>query len=290
VLCASIKEKGGRSRPNDRAGNLGWFHLRLTRLEVRDLFRAAEAEGLTEPLDKPSDVSGSDPWELDGWKMSVEWRLTPEGKKQTGLTGAGIRDTLRRVPGVARTAYAIAVILLGSTIGALVTAAGLKVADKSAAAYAFLIAGLWAFIGAVVFAGYTDEARLKKCARAWPRMRAPEYRRARFQAVDYAFRSPLAGAIFVFATVAAALGAASVLLHAQKPPDELPQGAWIAAGVVVAITCGLLCSSGWNARRNRRAYRAELDNRKSKFKASPDKDEGIGRRILRTAQLLLPRF
>lgn len=150
VLSDNIKQHGGRCCADERAGRMGWFHLRLTCRETMDLFSAAEADGLIEEIAAPAGDADHGEWTLTSQKMSVEWRLTPDGRKLTALRGSGLRDTFRRLPRLARQLYGVAQLLLGATVASLATAIGFQVKGHSALALALAVGGAWSFVIAVV--------------------------------------------------------------------------------------------------------------------------------------------
>ena len=175
----------------------------------------------------------------------------------------------RRLPKVSAFLYGLATFLLDSTVVVAVAAAlGLKLTGHSPQAVALLVLAGWALVAAVVVAAYVDDHDLRKCAEAWPRMRQPEYRPARSAHVTNPLRSPVPAALLVLATIAAALGIASILLHAEKPARNLPQAAWIGAYASLGIAALVFLPAMWNARKSRRDYRREYRNRKPEFSAA----------------------
>lgn len=286
VLCNDIREHEGGYRPCDRPGKMGWFQLRLTDEEVMSVFRAAENEGLIETSASFGDDDDGR-WTLDSRRMSIVWRLSESGHKVARLRGTGIRDTFHRLPKTFKQAYALSVVLLGSTVAAACAAIGLKIASQSAVAYAFAIGAVWAFITAVVVLGYVDSHNLRLSAEAWPRMRHDAYRPARYRYETDVLRSPFGAGLVAVGTVVAGVTIAWTLNHGWKPHHGLPHVVWLSASIlaplialIVAVAMGrahLLCSE----------FRNEAKHRKKEFLTSSEPQSRYERRGFRVCQLLL---
>jgi hypothetical protein len=292
VLCNYMARKDGGVRSiNQCAGRLGWFHLRLTLQECRDLFASCVDEGLIElasDLRKPASDADED----------AVYRRTDKGKKLKAPLGAGATDTIKRAPAVVARTFKLANLLLGAAaLSVLAAAAGpvfkaLKIpVDVDAAVSQVLLLGTgWLLTVAFVVGAYSDEKALRVCAKAWPRMK--HYRPKRYKHATARLRTPLPFAVLVWATVAALWGGAEILLSARTPPDSVPAG-WKTAAAVVAIATLLGLAVLWvRSRRLRKAYKEEYKSRRPPFRPSgtgPDGDEPWTARARRVFWLTVRR-
>ena len=218
VLTWHLTEHDGDS-VNTLAGNMGWFHLRLTHLETKQLFRSARASPKEPIVDLPGQNNVDD--DTRDWHATAEWASLG---KPRGASGA---DLAAAVPNVVKTWTGR---LLGSLSGAATIAGlvGWAMMNNTPEARLLFAVGVWFLLLLVISGALRDERDLAAAARAWPRLEF--YRPARWKFEHTRMRTPEPYLALALATVVLALFA----FWTAKAKGELSGVPWSTAWLVAA--------------------------------------------------------
>jgi hypothetical protein len=241
VLAGYLDEWDGGT-VDSLAGDMGWFNLRLTRQEVRNLIDSAKnADPALIKLGSP--VSA----EMEPLPArEVKWVATEKGRELGYPRGASGADMRAALPHVVRTTGGK---LLGSLTwaGAIGGAIGLAITAGTPEAIAALLVGIWITLFALVWGSLRDERGLTAMVRAWPRLEA--YRPCRWKFETATLRTPGPYALLAAAT----LGLAFAGFAAFRADGRFTGVSWIAAVICAASALAViaLAYAGWHRRSKR---------------------------------------
>jgi hypothetical protein len=251
------------------AGNMGWFELRLTRQETRDLFDSAKgAPGDPIKLEEGQAAASGD---AQRWKATKGWA---DRGAPTAASGADMRGAL---PTVLKS-------WTGRILGALAGAAtiagvfGIVIKKDTPEARLLLALGAWLVVFAVVWAALRDERDLAAAARAWPRLAA--YRKQRFRFETTRLRTPLPYALVAWTTVA--LGVVAFWAAHSRGKSALVdvtsvswRTMWIVVAVLAALILLIYLIARARSRRLHALYVEEYARRRPSERGPPAADAAL---------------
>lgn len=251
MLAQRLREQQETETYSHMLGRLGWFQLRLTARELRDLVGSAQSHGVIAPVTHaPTGHRLPEP----------TWALSTEGRSLPRPRGGSYKDMRHQAGAAVRRAWGFSKTLLAITGLVLTTGLGLTVKDGSLLANILLVVGGWGIFLSLAATAVDAERGLTACAASWPRLERYRPRRAEFQRLR--LRAPGTPCLFAAATLAA-VAIIALRLHHE---DEIATSTWHAITVVAAIGLAIdlltLLVLLRRAAGPRRAYRAENERRR----------------------------